>query len=65
MNPDGNFPTVISPNPEEKEALELAIDYGSEIGADIVIGTDPDCDRVGIAINDKGKFILLNGNQIK
>lgn len=61
---DGNFPTVKSPNPEESEALELAINLAKEKGAKLVMGTDPDADRVGIAIPDKsGEFILLNGNQ--
>lgn len=63
-NPDGNFPTVKSPNPEEPAALELALKKASEIDADIVMATDPDADRVGIAIkNNKNEFILLNGNQ--
>ncbi|MEJ7778698.1 MAG: phospho-sugar mutase [Daejeonella sp.] len=62
--PDGNFPTVIYPNPEEKEALTLALAKASEIDADLVLATDPDADRVGIAVkNDDGDFILLNGNQ--
>ncbi|MCK0156941.1 phospho-sugar mutase [Cellulophaga sp. F20128] len=62
--PDGNFPTVKSPNPEEPEALSMAIKKAEEIGADIVIGTDPDCDRLGIAVrNLDGKIELLNGNQ--
>ena len=62
--PDGNFPTVIYPNPEEKEALSLSIAKASEIDADLVLATDPDADRVGIAIkNNEGEFILLNGNQ--
>ncbi len=62
--PDGNFPTVIYPNPEEKEALTLAIAKAEVIDADLVMATDPDSDRVGIAIkNDEGNFILLNGNQ--
>jgi phosphoglucomutase len=62
--PDGDFPTVKSPNPEEPEALKLAIKKAEEIGADIVIGTDPDSDRLGIAVrNTKGKIQLLNGNQ--
>tara|TARA_R110002049_G_scaffold249754_1_gene424096 strand:- start:3002 stop:4714 length:1713 start_codon:yes stop_codon:yes gene_type:complete len=62
--PDGNFPTVKSPNPEEPEALSIAIKKAEEIGADIVIGTDPDCDRLGIAVrNLDGKIELLNGNQ--
>ncbi|UKI23402.1 MAG: hypothetical protein L6V88_02480 [Anaerotruncus sp.] len=52
--PDGNFSTVRSPNPEEKDALNLAIEEKQkEIGADIVLGTDPDCDRVGIAVRDE------------
>lgn len=62
--PDGNFPTVQSPNPEEPEALEMAIEKAREIGADMVIGTDPDSDRLGIAVrNDQGELQLLNGNQ--
>ncbi|MDB5272772.1 MAG: pgm [Chitinophagaceae bacterium] len=62
--PDGNFPTVIYPNPEEAEALKLALEKANEIGADLVMATDPDADRVGIAIrNDKGELQLLNGNQ--
>jgi phosphoglucomutase len=62
--PDGNFPTVIYPNPEEKEALSLAISKAIEIDADLVLATDPDADRVGIAVkNNEGAFILLNGNQ--
>ncbi|MGB5820158.1 MAG: phospho-sugar mutase [Saonia sp.] len=62
--PDGNFPTVISPNPEEPEALSLAIKKAEEIGADMVIGTDPDSDRLGIAVrNLEGEMELLNGNQ--
>ncbi len=62
--PDGDFPTVKSPNPEEPEALSMAISKAEEIGADIVIGTDPDSDRLGIAVrNSKGNIELLNGNQ--
>lgn len=62
--PDGNFSTVRSPNPEEKDALNLAIEKAKEIGADIVLGTDPDCDRVGIAVRDEnGDYILFTGNQ--
>jgi phosphoglucomutase len=62
--PDGNFPTVIYPNPEEKEALTLALKKAQEVDADLVLATDPDADRVGIAVkNDSGEFILLNGNQ--
>ncbi|MBK9734577.1 MAG: phospho-sugar mutase [Saprospiraceae bacterium] len=61
---DGNFPTVIYPNPEEAEALSMAISKARETDADIVLATDPDADRVGLAIkNDKNVFILLNGNQ--
>ncbi|MBA5628326.1 phospho-sugar mutase [Moheibacter lacus] len=62
--PNGNFPTVKSPNPEEPAALKMAMDLADEIGADIVIGTDPDADRLGIAVrNFDGKLVLLNGNQ--
>jgi phosphoglucomutase len=62
--PDGNFPTVHSPNPEEPTALELALGKAEETGADLVMATDPDADRVGIAVRDNsGKFVLLNGNQ--
>lgn len=62
--PDGNFPTVKSPNPEEQSALEMAIDLAKEKQANLVMATDPDADRVGIAVRDnKGDFILLNGNQ--
>jgi len=64
IQPDGNFPTVIYPNPEEKEALTLALAKGKEIDADLILATDPDADRVGIAVkNNEGEFILLNGNQ--
>jgi len=62
---DGNFPTVVSPNPEDPSALKLAIERAQEVGADIVMATDPDADRVGFAIrDDKGELVLLNGNQI-
>jgi phosphoglucomutase len=61
---DGNFPTVVSPNPEEKAALTLAIEKAKEVNADVVLATDPDADRVGIAVKDEnGEFVLLNGNQ--
>ena len=63
-NPDGNFPTVISPNPEEKSALELALKQAEHIQANLVMATDPDSDRVGIAVRDhQNQLILLNGNQ--
>jgi phosphomannomutase len=62
--PDGDFPTVISPNPEEPEALSMAIALADKIGADIVVGTDPDSDRLGVAVRDlDGTIQLLNGNQ--
>ncbi|SDR86677.1 phospho-sugar mutase [Gramella sp. MAR_2010_147] len=62
--PNGNFPTVKSPNPEEPEALKMALELAEEKNADIVIGTDPDCDRLGVAVrNLKGEMVLLNGNQ--
>ena len=62
--PDGDFPTVKSPNPEEPEALEMATKLANKIGADIVIGTDPDCDRLGVAVRDtNGNLKLVNGNQ--
>jgi phosphoglucomutase len=62
--PDGNFPTVASPNPEERSAMELVIKKGKETGATLVMATDPDTDRVGIGVRDSsGEFILLNGNQ--
>ncbi|MGI9531321.1 phospho-sugar mutase [Lutimonas sp.] len=62
--PNGDFPTVASPNPEEPAALKMATDLADKIGADIVIGTDPDCDRLGIAVrNLENKLVLLNGNQ--
>ena len=62
--PDGDFPTVKSPNPEEPEALKIATELANKIGADIVIGTDPDCDRLGVAVRDTdGNIKLMNGNQ--
>ena len=62
--PDGNFPTVKSPNPEEPDALKMALKRAVETGAELVMATDPDADRLGIAVkNKKGDFILLNGNQ--
>jgi phosphoglucomutase len=62
--PDGNFPTVVYPNPEEKEAMSIGLKKAIELDADILLGTDPDSDRVGIAIKDNhGEWILMNGNQ--
>ena len=62
--PNGNFPTVKSPNPEEPEALKMALELADKTNADIVIGTDPDCDRLGVAVrNTRGEMVLLNGNQ--
>ncbi|WPU64575.1 phospho-sugar mutase [Peredibacter starrii] len=62
--PDGNFPTVKSPNPEDPKALAMAIDYMLKNNGDIVYGTDPDGDRLGVVVNDHGKPAILNGNQI-
>jgi len=62
--PDGNFPTVVSPNPEEPAALKMAMDLANKTEGDIVIGTDPDCDRLGIVVRDlDNKLVILNGNQ--
>jgi len=62
--PNGDFPTVVSPNPEEHSAMKLALDLAKKIDAELVMATDPDADRVGIGIkNDRGEFFLLNGNQ--
>ena len=61
---DGNFPTVVSPNPEEPAALKMALDKAEQTGADLVMGSDPDSDRLGIAVRDNdGKMVLFNGNQ--
>ncbi|MEI0567450.1 phospho-sugar mutase [Brachyspira pulli] len=63
--PNGNFPTVESPNPENPEALKIAVDKAKEIGAELVMGTDPDCDRMGCALLTKdGSYMYLTGNQI-
>ncbi len=63
--PDTEFSTVPIPNPENPAALQMGVELGDKIGADVVIGTDPDCDRMGLAVRDNtGKFVLLNGNQI-
>lgn len=64
ITPDGNFPTVVYPNPEESEAMSLGLKKAESIDADILLGTDPDADRVGVGVKDHhGKWILLNGNQ--
>ena len=60
----GDFPTVVSPNPEETAAMKMAMEKGAEVDADVVMATDPDSDRIGVACkNDKGEFIIVNGNQ--
>ena len=61
--PNGKFPTVVSPNPEDRKALILGIELAKEKDADIVLGTDPDCDRVGVAVKHNGEYVLLTGNQ--
>ena len=62
--PDGNFPTVIYPNPEERETMSIGLQQAKDLDADILLGTDPDADRVGIGVkNNKGEWILMNGNQ--
>jgi phosphoglucomutase len=62
--PDGNFPTVVYPNPEEKEAMSIGLEKAKKLDADILLGTDPDSDRVGIGVkNTKGEWVLVNGNQ--
>jgi phosphoglucomutase len=63
-NPDGNFPTVVYPNPEESEAMSIGMKKAKELDADILLGTDPDSDRVGIGVKDhNGNWVLVNGNQ--
>ena len=62
--PDGNFPTVVYPNPEESETMSIGLAKARELDADILLGTDPDADRVGIDVkNHKGEWVLMNGNQ--
>ncbi|MEG1635063.1 MAG: phospho-sugar mutase [Rikenellaceae bacterium] len=64
MVPNGNFPTVVNPNPEEPTAMKMGIDMADSVGASLLIATDPDADRIGVAVRDSsGKMILLNGNQ--
>ena len=64
MKIDGNFPTVVSPNPENPEGFALSIELAKKDGADLIIGTDPDCDRVGIMVRDEGgEFVTISGNQ--
>lgn len=62
--PDGNFPTCPYPNPEVKEAMSLGMEYAKTNGADLLIATDPDCDRVGVAVKDRDDFTILSGNQV-
>ncbi|MGH2101203.1 phospho-sugar mutase [Aerococcus urinaeequi] len=62
--PDGDFPTVISPNPEDKAAMEMAIDMAKKTDANLAIATDPDCDRIGVAVKQRQEYIRLSGNQI-
>ncbi|MCG6550725.1 MAG: phospho-sugar mutase [Candidatus Magnetominusculus sp. LBB02] len=63
-SPDGSFPTVHVPNPEERESFTLALSYAAKSNADVVLATDPDCDRIGVAVKDlSGRHVLLNGNQ--
>ena len=62
--PDGHFPTCPYPNPEIREAMALVIAYAGRCGADLLLATDPDCDRVGIAVNQNGEFILMTGNEV-
>jgi phosphoglucomutase len=62
--PDGNFPTVVYPNPEERETMSIGLQQAKDLDADILLGTDPDADRVGIGVkNNKGEWVLMNGNQ--
>ena len=62
---NGDFPTVVSPNPENPEAMAMAVAKAKEVGADIVLASDPDADRIGLVVRDKnGNYQLVNGNQI-
>lgn len=64
-NPDGNFPTCPYPNPEMKEAMSLGVEYAKNHNADLLLATDPDCDRVGIAVkNSEGEYVLISGNEV-
>ncbi len=63
MVPDSEFSTLRLPNPEEPDAFDLSVKYANESGADVIVATDPDCDRVGVMVNHNGKYELLNGNQ--
>lgn len=62
--PDGDFPTCPSPNPENREAMELGLEYCRRLGADLFLATDPDCDRCGVAVRDGGEYRLLTGNEV-
>lgn len=64
QQPDGDFPTVKVPNPEDESALKLGIQMAEQLKADLVLGTDPDCDRIGVAVRQKDEYVLLSGNQI-
>ncbi len=64
LTPDSDFPTVSTPNPEEREALQLAIEKAKSIDADILFGTDPDCDRIGVGVKQGTEYRLLSGNQL-
>lgn len=63
-SPNGNFPTCPYPNPEKHEAMALAVQLGKDVNADIVIGNDPDCDRLGVAVNQQSEFVILTGNEV-
>ena len=63
-NPDGNFPTCPFPNPEIREALELGLKWAKKTDSDLLLATDPDCDRVGTAVRDGNSYMLINGNEM-